>query len=314
MKEVVKQCAESLSAHVMLALKMIERVKDWKDHVKKHLNEGEFNPMFKYYDSDIYETFKTSCDFLPESCIANLFPVNKSDPFLLAIIKELPTIKIKNKKKQLSQIIILEKSKAFLLMPREIIDRVNKIFYEIGKNENFKKLISLTQNSCAILPKASSTNQLTKESDSVYLLFTARIIKQAQANILKEAIFESINDYIAQNILNKYLNHVTDSLKQIANEAIQDAHDSISSGKAKNLMISNMIEGIFRNLLECEINHLELDGFCEKILEDALIEKANLARSPEVKRRFTQIFEKIGSGKLIELLFQDIIEEFVNED
>ena len=312
-KEVVKQTADTLSAHSMLALHMAETVMSWKDYVKVSLIEPDRVVMFKYYDCDILADLHCSCDFLTDSALSVLFPVSKSDPFLMSITREIPKIKSKSSKKNKKFVpLLIEKNKAYLLMQKEFIDRLKKVSYELGKAD--APVVSLAIVNEVPLKLPEKKPKPVGDMTGFYKLCVERLVKECQMSSLSSLVSETITDLFANSIHTKLLQTIFDAVPSIAKKAIEEAHEAVSSENSKKLLTSGLIESILRNLIEAEIAVLDPEAFCKEILKGVIEEKTRVAHNPETRRRLTVIFKKFEEGDLVDVCYNDLIEEFVNDD
>lgn len=314
-KEVVKQTAETLAAHSLIAIHMAETVRTWKGYMKNSSKDPDRTVKFKLHEQDIIEELRSSCDFLLESTIANLFPVAKSDPFLLAISKEIPSGKISLSKKINQTVITIEKGKAYLLVKSDVMAQLKKMNFLIGKEENSSSPNAAKSPKNEPLPVVieKKAKKPSREMENFCKLYVEKLIKDTQAKLLKEIISDTTTELYSQSIHTKMLNIINEITIEIAKQTLQEFQDQHSSDNAKRLMISNLVENIVRNLIESEITKLNLENFCEEIIETIIEEKSKSVSNPEVKRRLTLIFKNLESDKLSDLVFNEILDEFIND-
>ncbi|OMJ86737.1 hypothetical protein SteCoe_11673 [Stentor coeruleus] len=314
LKDVVKECAESLSTHILLTINMIEMVKTWKNHMRS-VNISSDKPVSFYYkNSDIFMEVRESCDFLVETSIAVLFPLIKSDPFLNAITKELTSENQKSSKDKSIHKIYMEKGKAYILLPKEVIVETIKLQQEIMKNDDSSSLPSTNMILGNTLPIIQNKSKTINENKQISQLFSEKFIFEIISIILEEVVNEVIIDHFAQSILSKYLTIVNDITKDIAKTTVMEVQNAVSSEKAKKFHNANLIEGILRNLIEYEISHFNIKAMCEEILDSEIKEKSKHIRNPEAQKRLSRISKNMEFERLAEIIYIYLLEEFVSEE
>lgn len=317
LKSVVKECAESLTSHILLTVNLVDFVKSWKESINSKYFSGKKPIFFIYTNEDIYTELISSCDFLTDISISLLFPVIKSDPFLIAITKEIPSENLKSSKTKRTHKILIEKSKAYILLPKEVIGQTKKLHQEITKvNENFKIDASrfISKPLLNLLDKRKAQSHKSKENKQIAALYCERYLIEIQVKILQELALEVVNDYFAQHILSKYLNILNDMAKDIVRSTVMEVRNSIGSEKAKKFHNANIIESILRNLIESEINNQNLKAMCGEIVELEIQEKTKNARNPAAQNRISRISRNIECERMAEMIYNGLVDYFVAED
>lgn len=314
LKDVVKECSESLSTHILLTINMIEMVKSWKDHMKS-VNTSVDKPISFYYkNSDIFMEVKESCDFLTETTIAGFFPLTKSDPFLIAITRELTSENQKSSKDKSIHKIHMEKGKAYILLPKEVIGETMKLHQEIMKNDDSSSLPSAHRLLGSNLPNIQNKSKIINENKQISQVYSEKYIFETIIKILVEVANEVVNDHFAQSILSKYLTIVNDIAKDVTKTTVMEMQNLIGSEKAKKFHSSNLIEGILRNLIEQEISNSNIKTMCEEILDSEIKERSKRVRNPEAQKRLSRISKNMEFERLAETIYTYLLEEFVSEE
>ena len=302
LKDVVNECASSLSTHVLLALNVSELVLSWKEHVRLYLPiKGQVK--FIMNETEFYNEFLTSCDFLTTSPIFPAFSVTKNDPFLLSVIKEIPA----HKKNAFN--FSVEKNKIYLNMGKKVIDRIKIVTGELEKEESLK-LLQPTSNSNTVIKKSikiSGNNHKTAK------LFTDRIINDSISSIISQLANQAANEEIASSIQSKFTHNLSEILQAIVKQAIIEVESDNSSKKAHKLHTINIIESIIRNLIEEEIQALNLESICDEEIKLQIQIQSISARDPEAKRRLTRISLNFNNERLSDLIFHSVIDSFIHE-
>ena len=302
LKDVVNECASSLSTHVLLALNISELVLSWKEHVRLNLPiKGRVK--FIMDETEFYDEFITSCDFLTTSPIFPAFNISKNDPFLLSIIKEIPS-HVKN-----SFNFSVDKNKIFLNMGKKIIERIKSVTGELEK-EHSAKFSQQASNTSTIIKKVLKTSS---ESKKTAKLFTDRIINDSLTTILPTLALQVAHEEIASSIQSKFTHNLADILQAVVKQAIIEVESENSSQKAHKLHTINIIESIIRNLIEEEIQSLSLESICDEEINHQIQAQSRAARNPEAKRRLTRISLNLDNEKLSDLILRSLIESFVQE-
>ena len=312
-KEVVKQAADTLSAHSMLALHMAETVKSWKDYVKSSLIEPDRIVKLKYHDNDIFDDLRCSCDFLADSALSVLFPVSTPDPFLISITREIPRSKIQISKQNKNFVpLLIEKNKAYLLMQKEFIERLKKVSYELWKADTQVFPLAVAHE---VLPSlAERKPNRAEDMSGFYKLCVERLVKESQISALSAVISETITELFVSSIHTSLMKFFFDMVPSIAKEALEEFHEEVSSQNSKKLVTSGLIESILRNLIEAEIAVLDPEAFCKDILKEVIEEKTRAAQNPKLKRRLTVIFKRFEEGDIVDVCYNQLIEEFINKE
>ncbi|OMJ76313.1 hypothetical protein SteCoe_24339 [Stentor coeruleus] len=317
LKNVVKECSESLTSHILLAINLVNCVKSWKDSINSKFFSGKKFVSFNYTNDDIYTELISSCDFLSETPISLLFPVAKSDPFLIAITKEIPSDKLKSIKPKRIHKILVEKGKVYILLPKEVIGQTTKLHHEIiTVNENFTVDASkfISKPLLNLLNKRKIQDHKSKENRKIASLYCERYLSEVQVKILQEIALEVINDYFAQHILSKYINIINDMAKDIILSTVMEMQNLIGSEKAKKFHNANTIEAIVRNLIESEINNQNIKTMCEEIIESEIQEKTKNTRNSIAQQRLSRISKNMEYERLAEMIYNGLVDHFVAEE
>ncbi|OMJ95094.1 hypothetical protein SteCoe_1635 [Stentor coeruleus] len=309
MKDVVQECSESLYTHVLLTVNMIENVWKWKECIGK-VGNFEREVEFCYFEMDIIEECKESCDFLVKSAISALFPIVKQDPLLASIIKQRMGKGNKDEKNSSRLKVHMEKGKAYLVVSKDIYDKIKVISDELQKSQG-----GIARNKYPIVTLPRLVNKAkANENNQIASLHMERFLQEFIVKLLKEIIIEATNEHITSLIYSKYMSIINEMIKDVANGSLMEMKNIFSSAKAYKLHESKLIESILRNMIEQEIQNINLKKFCEEILESEIEQKSKLYVSEKAKSRLSRISKNMEVEKLAESIFNTIIDSFVNDD
>lgn len=309
MKDVVQECSESLYTHVLLTVNMIENVQKWKENMWR-VGNFEKSAEFCYFDKDIMEECKDSCDFLVDSAISSLFPVVKQDPLLASIIRQGTGKGNKDGIKTNALKVLMEKGKAYLVVNKDIYEKIKAISADLQKiqsDQNSIKFPSVTLPRLVNKAKANENIQIAN-------LHMERFLLEFTVKLLKEIVVEATNEHISNLIYSKYMSMINEMTKEVANGALMEMKNIFASARAYKLHESKLIESILRNLIEQEIQNTNLKKLCEETIESTIEQKSKLYVSEKAQIRLSRISKNMEVEKLVESIFNSIVDSFVNDD
>lgn len=339
------ECAEILHAHRMLTLNVAESIERWKELFQYESNG--FYASFIYNGENYLLKMRHDLDFLKTSELSKAFDFGQeTDPFLLY-----PSKLIEKHKAKVGSNYFIQDGEVIIPLPSVLLKRVQKMDYFLKEEEN-RVLLNSDKNrvlgckGVIFLEDSKQKNESLAKSvaEQIYrehINTQVLIIAQEQINdsvakfisfdidealepLIEKIVLETLNQLESVGNKDNYLKtevkiepsppSPAEEIKPIfqlsPNKLESIKRSSINAQKLQNF---TAIEWYIRKLIEELIDEADLESIVNQCIGQILVSRAKTA-GPEEKRRLTLVYQNLQEEKLIELVFLDVLEEFVEMD
>lgn len=166
--------------------------------------------------------------------------------------------------------------------------------------------------------KSKGLSKWIIEENKAYLLLKKELVDKIHQ--MHDYVIHSLDLYTDKdprpNVANPdlLLDFSMNTAHKTAEGTISEMHINESSRNINRMYISSIIDYIIRNDIEILITELRLDLLCEETLNEIIREKSKVIKNPEFQRRMTLILKNVESDKFADLVYNDLIEEFIYQN